>query len=123
MERSWSLVWLANEGARAYSHTDMATEGVLNDTFEGLDIIVAFNRSKGTTAIFDRTVDGEVLTFSEGPESREMTDYDTGTVWSKLSGIAVGGPLDQRRLKPVLFFNSFWFAWSNFYPNTELFEP
>jgi len=81
------------------------------------------SRSKGTTAIFDRTVDGVVLTFSEGPESREMTDDDTGTLWSKLSGIAVGGPLDRCRLKPVLFFNSFWFAWSDFYPNTELFEP
>ena len=114
---------VGDEGARAYAHTDMATAGVLNDTFEGLDIIVAFDRSKGTTAIFDRTVDGVVLTFSEGPESREMTDDDTGTLWSKLSGIAVGGPLDRRRLKPVLFFNSFWFAWSDFYPNTELFEP
>ena len=42
----------------------MATVGVLNDTFEGLDIIVAFDRSKGTIAIFDRTVDRELLTFS-----------------------------------------------------------
>ena len=39
------------------------------------------------------------------------------------TGIAVDGPLEGRRLKPVLFFNSFWFAWSDFYPNTELFEP
>jgi len=101
----------------------MATMGVLNDTFEGLDIVVAFDRSKGTTAIFDRTVDGELLTFSEGPESREMIDDDPGTVWSKLTGIAVDGVLAGRRLKPVLFFNSFWFAWSDFYPNTELFEP
>ena len=42
----------------------MATVGVLNDTFKGLDIIVAFARSKGTTAIFDRTVDHKLLTFS-----------------------------------------------------------
>ena len=114
---------VGDEGARAYAHADMATVGVLNDTFDGLDIVVAFDRSKGTTAIFDRTVDGELLTFSEGDERRDMTDDDTGTVWSKLTGIAVDGPLEGRRLKPVLFFNSFWFAWSDFYPNTELFEP
>ena len=52
-----------------------------------------------------------------------MTDDDTETVWSKLIGIAIDGPLEGSRLKPVLFFNSFWFTWSDFYPNTELFEP
>ena len=114
---------VGEEGARAYAHSDMATVGVLNDTFEGLDIVVAQDRFKGTTAVFDRTVDDRLLTFSEGPETREMTDEETGTVWSKLSGIAVSGALEGRRLKPVLYFNSFWFAWSDFYPNTELFEP
>jgi hypothetical protein len=114
---------VGDEGARAYAHSDMAKVGILNDTFEGLDIVVGFDRSKGTTAIFDRTLDGELLTFTEGPESREMTDDQTGSVWSKLSGIAVSGSMEGRRLKPVLFFNSFWFAWSDFYPNTEVFEP
>lgn len=113
---------VGEEGARAYAHADMAAVGVLNDTFEGQDIIVAFDHSKGTITIFDRTVDGELLTFSKGDETRDMTN-NTGTVWSKLSGIAVGGPVEGRRLKPVLFFNSFWFAWSDFCPNTELFEP
>jgi len=101
----------------------MATIGVLNDNFEGQDIVVALDRSKGTTGIFDRTVDDRLLTFSEGSETRGMTDEETGSVWSKLSGIAIAGELEGRRLKPVLFFNSFWFAWSDFYPNTELFEP
>ena len=114
---------VGEEGARAYAHADLADVGVLNDTFEGLDIVVAQDRFKGTTAVFDRTVDDRLLTFSEGPETREMTDEETGTVWSKLSGIAIAGELEGRRLKPVLYFNSFWFAWSDFYPNTEVFEP
>ncbi len=114
---------VGEEGERAYAHSDLSEVHVLNDNFEGRDIVVAQDRTRGTTGVFDRALDGRLLTFDEGPGQPEMTDEETGTVWSKLTGIAASGPLAGRKLTPVLYFNTFWFAWTDFYPETELFEP
>jgi hypothetical protein len=107
---------------RAYAHKHLTRIRVLNDTFDGRDIVVTMDLDSGSTAVFHSDVDGRVLTFSQGPGFLDMTDTETGTVWDKLSGVAREGPLKGNRLTPWPYFNVFWFAWSDFYPNTELFE-
>ena len=114
---------VGEKGQRAYAHKDLTRIRVVDDTFEGQDIVVAFDRRTGSTSVFDRHVGGRALTFSDGSGSSEMTDAETGTVWNKLTGVATGGPLGGQRLTPFPHFDSFWFAWTDFYPGTELFEP
>lgn len=50
-----------------------------------------------------------------------MQDSETGTVWQPFTGIALEGPLQGAVLarEPSHYF--FWFAWSNFHPETELY--
>ena len=114
---------VGERGQRAYAHKHLTRIRVLNDTFEGRDIVVTLDLDSGSTAVFDRVVDGQVLTFSHGPEPLEMTDVETGTVWNKLTGVGKDGPLKGKRLTPHQYKDVFWFAWTDFYPNTELFEP
>ena len=106
---------------KAYAHSDLARMPVLHDTFEGSDIVVALDVGTRSTSAFHSKLDDMGLTFSQAPSPSEMTDAETGSVWNKLSGVAIGGPLKGKRLTPYPSFDAFWFAWTDFYPDTELF--
>ena len=108
---------------RAYPHSRLADIPVLNDEFEGLNILVTFDAETRSTSVFYGHLDGMDLTFSQTSSPSEMTDAETGSVWHKLSGVATEGPLKGRRLTPYTSFDAFWFAWTDFYPDTELFVP
>ncbi len=110
-------------GQKAYPHSHLVESPVLNDEFEGTDILVTFDVSARSTSVFRRNLDGMELTFSQAPGPGEMTDAETGSVWNKLSGAAIAGPLKGSRLPAYPSFDAFWFAWTDFYPDTELFGP
>jgi len=114
---------VGEDSQRAYAHKHLTKPRVLNDTFEGSDIVVALDLNSGSTSVFDRVVDGKSLTFIQGAEPEEMSDVETGSSWSKLSGLATGGDLAGKRLMPFPSFNAFWFGWSDYFPNTELYDP
>ena len=109
--------------ARAYSIADLFRSKVINDTLGGASIVVAYDEWSGLSAVFDRTVAGSVLAFTQGAEPLEMVDEETGSVWSKLDGRATAGPLEGERLTMIPSFQLFWFAWSDFHPNTTVYRP
>ena len=51
-----------------------------------------------------------------------MTDIETGTEWSTLTGTATNGPLAGERLRQLPTTPSFWFAWIDLFPATDLFQ-
>ena len=108
---------------RAYAYRHMAESGVINDTFEGRHVLVVMNGDSGAATIFDRTVGDRTLTFDQGDGPADMTDQETGSTWQKSTGKAVGGPLEGQQLEILPSFAAFWFSWTDFYPDTELFEP
>ena len=110
-------------GQRAYPHSRLAEIPVLNDEFDGIDILVTLDVVARSTSVFRRDLAGVELTFSQASGTGQMTDSETGTVWSKTSGVALAGPLKGNRLTAYPSFDAFWFAWTDFYPNTELFGP
>jgi len=50
-----------------------------------------------------------------------MVDRETGSRWVALTGEAVEGPLDGAVLKRFRSHLSFWFAWTDFYPDTQVY--
>jgi hypothetical protein len=48
-----------------------------------------------------------------------FVDAETGTTWNIL-GQAIAAPLAGQRLTPVTSFDTFWFAWVGFQPDTRL---
>ena len=112
--------------ARAYSFQRLEAEPLVNDEFQGRTVLVAFDPGSETGVVYDREVEGRVLTFQleDGMAGRPamMVDEETGTRWVAITGEAVEGKLADARLERVPSHYSFWFAWKDFYPETEVYE-
>jgi hypothetical protein len=107
---------------------------VVNDTVGGKPIVVVFakgvtsaldsgnfrdSRDVGTTGVFERKLEGKVLTFKTS--GVHFIDAPTGSSWNIL-GAASGGPLAGKRLTPVVSGNHFWFSWAVFKPKTRIYQ-
>ncbi len=106
---------------RAYPFRYLNDSPVLNDTFEDRSIVVTFIPENGSSAVFFSTAGGDTLTFEQASDPMSMRDTETGSVWSKQSGEAISGPLAGGRLDQFPTFVSFWFAWKDFHPDTQLY--
>ncbi len=99
---------------------------VLNDSFAGQDVLVFMDRGTETALAYDRRVDVRSLTFSLSPETSGarsvLIDDETGSLWMAITGQAFEGPLNGKRLERVPSHLSFWFAWKDWNPHTELYE-
>ena len=119
--------------AIAYPYDLLAEVGVINDTVDGKPIVVfwqsgttsalyskviAESRDVGASAIFDRQLNGQLLTFAAAPDG--FQDNETGSVWN-LFGTAVSGPLVGEQLTAVPSHEFFWFAWAAFQPETQIY--
>ena len=108
---------------KAYAHADLERALVVNDVFEGVEIVVVLDDASRSVGAFGRRLGDRVLTFEQGDGASELVDAETGSTWSKLTGMAVAGELEGERLDPLPSFNAFWFGWNDYYPETELWEP
>ncbi len=112
------------ETHRAYSYRDLRELPVVNDNLEGQAIVVTVNVDVLATGVYYRSPGGRSLTFEQSPEDPLlMVDGETGTVWQKASGLAISGSLRGTQLERVPFMTAFWFAWTDFNPDTELYTP
>ncbi|MEX2598387.1 MAG: DUF3179 domain-containing protein, partial [Dehalococcoidia bacterium] len=108
--------------AKAYAFNSLQAERVLNDSYEGTPIVVVLEPESDATAVFTREAEGRTLTFT--PEGDlTMRDLETGSLWSSIQGLALEGPLAGTHLEQVPSFAAFWFAWSDFHPDTALYPP
>lgn len=120
--------------ARAYAFADVAVQGVINDELAEQAVVIFFKggvssaldaalidegRDVGSTVVFDRRLDDQVLTF-DALDNGLFKDAETGSTWNIL-GEALAGPLVGKQLPQVVAFDHFWFAWHAFYPETEIF--
>ena len=110
--------------AKAYPFSVISDQTVINDHFAGEPIVVTFEPISESGAAFERRLDGKTLNF-EPAEGRGgvalMQDLETGSLWQVLTGQAVDGPLFGQRLERLPSHYSFWFAWSDFHPETDLY--
>ena len=126
----------ANGHNKAYPFSVVQANEAVNDTVAGVPVVVLWSLGTadaldssvtaggadiGSALAFDRRVDGEALEFAPIGDGR-FTDDQTGSTWNVL-GQAVEGELAGTRLDPVVHTNEFWFAWSAFHPNGEVFGP
>lgn len=119
---------------KAYPFSTLSEERVINDVVGGVPVVVWWgspdtadaldrklivnSQAIGTALALNPVVDGETLTFS--PDGAAFVDAETGSTWSIL-GEALGGPLEGARLKGVTHRNEFWFAWTAFFGEAEVY--
>ncbi len=114
---------VGDAGQKAYGFRHLAESGLVNDTFEGRTILVVVDPDSGSAAVYDRTLRGEELTFGPAESDLHVRDDATGSTWLKTTGEAVAGELQGERLARVDHLASFWFGWTDYYPDTDLYSP
>ena len=106
---------------KAYSVATLANDRVVNDLIGAVPVVVVFDAASQSGAVFRRDPGGRLLSFQPGAAALELVDEQTGSRWDGLSGASVSGSLKDTSLEQVPVTYAFWFAWSSFYPETDLF--
>ncbi len=111
---------------KAYPFTLLMDESVVNDSVGGQDIVVFMEQDTDTALVYNRRVDGRSLTFRQMSDldglQALLEDEETGSKWQAFSGLAVEGPLKGERLERAPSHLSFWFAWKDWNPDTDIYE-
>jgi len=74
-------------------------------------------RTIAASGAFDPHWHGQLLHFTA--QGTQFVDAETGSHWTVL-GRAVAGPARGARLQPILYFDTFWFAWAAYQPHTRI---
>ena len=121
-----SVIGIEVDGtARAYAFRLLNEEPVVNDIIQGKAVLVVFDADSATGVVFDRTLDAKELSFQMEERGESgllmLVDRETGSRWNALTGEAVEGPLAGSGLERFPSHYSFWFAWKDFHPGTEVY--
>lgn len=127
------LAYVAGEDAVAYPFSHLSENPVINDTVGETDVVALWqpgttsaldradidaSRDTGMAALYDRTLDGERLSFTL--EDGVIRDEQTGSTWN-IFGEAIDGELSGARLTQLRAFPHFWFSWAAFHPDTAIY--
>ena len=116
-----------DDGATAFPHTTLQEEEVVNTEINGEPVVIYYDSQTTTATAYSRNVGDETLEFSletedeiDGVARRWIVD-PSGSRWLPLNGQAWSGDFQGTRLEPLHAVNVFWFAWTDFYPDTEIY--
>lgn len=108
-------------------------ERVINYTLASRDLAIFFtegtasaldeqvidsSKDVGATGVFDAVLDGAKLTFRV--DGAVIVDHQTGSSWN-IFGQATSGPMEGRKLRPIVPGNHLWFSWAVFKPDTMIY--
>lgn len=100
-----------------------ASVKVIQDQFEGTDLVVVANTEDKYAIAFDRMLDdGTLLDLQALPGSLPLVMIDQENNKWDIFGYAVEGPRTGQRLNQLSGYKGFWFAWAAMFPETTLFD-
>lgn len=111
--------------AKAYPFSAIFQETVIDDHFTGEEVVITFDPTSESGAAFVWWLKGRILSFELAAGRAGvvlMRDRETRSLWQVLTGQAVEGELFGERLERLPSHYSFWFAWSDFNLQTELYD-
>jgi hypothetical protein len=120
--------------AKAYAEDDVASDKVINDAVGGVPIVVVWDSGLKTVKIFERTLGGETLTFKLSAfETFDKSGSEDGKLIDDSKTIIQTEILDNNgkkwtieemseKLEIVDTFGHFWFAWTAFFPQTDVYN-
>ena len=107
---------------RAFPLTLLRKTTAINDELGGRPILIVHQPASDTTTAFIAQVKGKTLTFAAAnAEATELTDKQTHSRWDAY-GQCVAGSLKGSHLEPLILEPEYWFAWSEFHPNTSIYH-
>jgi hypothetical protein len=107
--------------SQAYPFSQLRIARVVNDTLSGVPVLVVHQPSSNTTTAFEARAKGKVLKFEAADQDAStLTDLETRSTWNAY-GLCLAGKLKGTQLKALVLIPEFWFAWSEFHPQTKVF--
>lgn len=109
-----------NGKAKAYPFFALEKQSPILDLVGGRDIVVILAEDGKSVRAFEREINGKTLEFLQKPDTKEIVDAETASVWD-FSGKAVSGELVGKQLKKVAVLKDYWFDWKTYNPDTQLY--
>jgi hypothetical protein len=114
------VIGLLFEGnAKAYPFSLIEETTLVNDHLGPYPILVWAEGDRYHAYL--RLVDDQILNFVY--DGARLIDHTTGSEWDLATGIAVDGELKAQFLIPVPASTASDWAWFNFYPDSDTYEP
>ena len=104
---------------KAYTEEALGRDNVVNDTVGGVAVVATQDPNTRVTRIFNRSVNGTVLTFTRSGSN--MKDDQTGSVWT-FEGKSISGTYEGANLDHIDQIREFWFSWVAFHPETAIYN-
>jgi hypothetical protein len=105
--------------SKAYYYQDAETAGVINDFVGEFPVLVWAENNEFQA--FIRRIGDQTITFKS--ENGQIVDLETGSIWDISRGLAMDGPLTGEGLQAVPVLSSFDWAFEDFYPQGEFYQP
>lgn len=110
-----------NNSSKAYPLSALEKQTPILDSIGSTHIVLILADDKKSFRAFERNLDGRKLEFLRKPETKELFDAETGSVWD-FSGKAVSGELAGKQLKKVFVLKDYWFDWKTYNPETKVYR-
>lgn len=109
------------KSAKAYPLSAFTEYSVIQDRIGGKPLLVFHDVPSGATAVYEATFGVRIVQPVENAEGSTVKD-EQGNRWNLIRGVALEGPARGQTLKRLPHFRGYWFAWSDFHPQAELFR-
>ena len=120
VQRKWSP-GCESAQEKAFPFSELRIARVVNDRVGGVPVLVVHQPSSDTTTAFEARAKGKMLHFQAvDADASSLTDLETHSAWNAY-GLCVEGRLKGTQLKTLILMPEFWFAWSEFHPQTKVF--
>lgn len=106
--------------SKAYPFTKLQQRAPVLDTLGGVPVVILMNDDKKSVRVFERRLDGNTLELYAKPNSSQLIDAGTGSVWD-FTGKAVSGAFAGRQLQKIKMFSDYWFDWKAYHPDTAVY--
>jgi hypothetical protein len=108
---------------KAYPLDALRRVRIVNDVLGGKPVLVVHQPSSDTTTAFVARAAGRTLTFdAENAEASALLDRETGSRWNAY-GACESGRLKGSTLEAIVLEPEYWFAWSEFHRETQIYTP
>ena len=118
-DRSFGLSVGQGREVRLYDFALMRVVPVMNDSFAGKPVVIAWHEATLNAAAFVARADGRDLRFEAvvgGDDPRFMRDSETGSIWDRVKGECVDGELKGRELMRLPTVPWLVERWLGFFP-------
>lgn len=125
--RPFGLAVFSNFKAKLYPFRALKRQQVVNDTFREAELTVAFLEDTHTAMAWSRRLNGQLLTFVGADESPQhghpvLTDNETGSLWSPVTGTAISGQFKGQQLDPLQHYPILVNRFHAFYPEGDIYQ-